>query len=88
MFAEKSGTNFKKISESQQGPIETINVDEIFGVGEFGEESPTLNPMDDDMLSQLSDEDLYIILEGALGAISSEDSIDMLIAEFIENLKG
>jgi flagellar protein FlaC len=73
-FAERSGAKLKTVRE----------------VGEFDEETQEpqdLGPMNNDILMELSDNDLEIILERALGSLSPENTVDMLIDEFIENLK-
>jgi hypothetical protein len=44
--------------------------------------------MDTNMLGELSDVDLDKILEMALGGLSPEGNIDMIIDGFIESLKG
>ena len=95
-FAERSGAKLKKFEDIEDKPVETIDTDAILGEEGFGEElsddeTPELqtpSPIDNNILRELSDDDLDKILERALGTISSEDTIDMLIDEFIENLKG
>ena len=68
-----------------------INIGNFLGV-ELSEdklqELHNIGPIDSNMQGELSDDDLDKILEMAMGTISSENTIDMLIDEFIENLKG
>lgn len=71
---------------------ENENIEDAEGSGEMsGEEiqqSITVSTINNNILGGLSDDELDIILDRALGSLSPEERIDIIIDEFIESLKG
>ena len=59
-----------------------IKIEDFKGVAKGEQTMPQNN-----MVEKLSDEDLDKIIERSLGELTSEESVDMLINEFVESLK-
>jgi len=52
------------------------------------QQSVTVSTINNNILGELSDDELDILLDRALGSLSLEGRVDMIINEFIESLKG
>jgi archaeal flagellar protein FlaC len=93
-FAEKSGGTLKNISEVKPD-VEKIDADKILteekeedNVESSDETDEVMTVKADTDWSAFSDRELDRIIEQTLGGASVDTRIDMMIDDFIENLKG
>ncbi|HEY0090678.1 MAG TPA: flagella accessory protein C [Candidatus Lokiarchaeia archaeon] len=101
-FAERSGAKLKIIGEGERQHTKTIDTDEILGeektetedeiievnvAQEEVEQSMIVSTMSNNIFKDISDDELDKILERALGTLSVDGQIDMMIDDFIESLK-
>lgn len=86
---ETSGEETQQPISSEEMPVESEdgNIQEEISTDALQQPMPTIT-IENNIWDGLSDTDLDLILERALGIFSPEGKIDMIIDEFIESLKG